>query len=208
MRSELVDVQRSLAIPFSSLGKKRPWEGKVPVQLLKTYRPRTMGSHWYLYLHGDRWWKERRRQLWKNRRKGGVFKTEQNSLDLEKFLNGISGSKCTENRVSPTPHCFYNTLYLQQEEKNSVCLDLILISGRLCSGVSFWEPVLRNISLGPTPQKGEAAIKGGPKDEVMKWMERKKTSSGWRWKAFFLWKCVRICHTLLPRIEQPAPYII
>lgn len=73
----------------------------------------------------------------KEQEERGVFKTEQNSLDLEKFLNGISGSKCTENRVSPTPHCFYNTLYLQQEEKNSVCLDLILISGRLCSGVSF-----------------------------------------------------------------------
>lgn len=67
--------------------------------------------------------------------------------------------------VSRAPRGVQEYFPFEQRTNELVRLDLFPIPGGLRSGVWLEEPC-----VGSKPQKGEAAVKGDPKSEVMKWI--------------------------------------
>lgn len=154
--------------PFPAFGNTHPKNRGVPLVPLSPRRQTV---------------EERKKTSVKEQEERGVFKTEQNNLDLGFWMEFLAQS--TGNGSAPVPtasimHCIctkrkrFSQLGPHSHFRQAVLRRLILRA----SSKEY-------ISLGPNPQKGEAAIKGGPEDEVMKWIKRKETSSDQRWKAFF-----------------------
>lgn len=99
-----------------------------------------------------------------------MLKTEHSDLDLEKILNGISGSKCTGNGSAPLPTASIRLCICTKRKR----------FGRLGPHSHLRQAVLRSLIprssskkyiFRPKPHKGRDCNKrggGDPKDEVMK----------------------------------------
>lgn len=177
-------MQCSLVIPFSSLGQERPREKKKKtLPAFGNTQPKNHGVPLVPLSPWRQMVEERKKTSVKEQEEGGVFKTEQNNLDLGFWMEFLAQS--TGNGVSPSPHSLYNALYLHQEEKIQSAWTSFSFQAS-CAQESHSESQFWGIYIvRPKPPKGEAVIKGGPEDEVMKWIKRKETSSDQRWKAFF-----------------------